>query len=304
VTCVLDVSIVIVNYNVEALLRDCLRSIFASQGMSDFEVFVVDNCSSDGSVEMVRREFPHVQVIASAVNGGFAFGNNLALREIAHRAEKPRYVLLLNPDTCLPEDALADMLAFMDQHADAGAAGPRLVQPDGTLDLACRRSFPSPTVALYRLLGLSRLFPNNPRFARYNLTSHDPSAVMEVDSVVGAFMMVRGELLAAIGLLDEAFFMYGEDLDWAFRIKEAGWKVLYNGTIVVLHHKRASSKQRSARSIMAFYGAMLVFYRKHYARTTHFPLNWLIVMGIYLRGGAALSTVAPAKARTLFGGNR
>lgn len=300
----LDLSIVIVSYSVRDLLRICLRSIYASRGAFSYDVFVVDNCSHDGSTAMVQSEFPQVRLIESPVNGGYAHGNNLALRTIATGAELPRYVLLLNPDTHLPEDALAGMLEFLDCHLEAGAAGPRLVRADGSLDLACRRSFPSPEVALYRMLFLSKLFPDNPRFARYNLTSHDTAEVMEVDSVVGAFMLVRGEVLRRIGLLDESFFMYGEDLDWAFRIKGAGWKVLYNGAITVLHHKGESSKQRSARSTLAFYHAMLVFYRKHYARTTRFPLNLLVVLGIYLRGALVLTALAPAKARGLFGGGR
>jgi GT2 family glycosyltransferase len=300
----LDLSIVIVNYNVKDLLRVCLQSVFASQGSFHFDVFVVDNCSSDGSAAMVKAEFPQVALIESPANGGYAYGNNLALHSIAARPTLPRYVLLLNPDTRLPEDALAQMLAFLDGHPEAGAAGPRLVRPDGSLDLACRRTFPSPEVAFYRLLFLSRLFPRHPRFARYNLTAHDPAAVMEVDAVVGAFMMVRGEVLRRVGVLDESFFMYGEDLDWAFRIKATGWKVLYNGAVTVLHHKGESSKQQSGRSKLAFYHAMLVFYRKHYARTTRFPLNWLVVVGIYLRGALALTTLAPGKARGLLGGGR
>lgn len=300
----LDLSIVIVSYNVKELLRACLRSICASRGQFRYEVFVVDNCSRDGSASMVQAEFPTATLLESPVNGGYAYGNNLALRTIAVRPELPRYVLLLNPDTCLPEDALAGMLAFLDLHPEAGAAGPRLVRADGSLDLACRRSFPSPEVALYRMLGLSKLFPDNPRFARYNLTDRDPAEVMEVDSVVGAFMLVRGDVLRRVGLLDEAFFMYGEDLDWAFRIKSAGWKVLYNGAIRVLHHKGESSKQHSVRSVLAFYQAMLVFYRKHYAGTTRFPMNLLVVLGIYLRGALVLTALAPAKARGLLGGGR
>lgn len=299
-----DLSIVIVNYNVRELLRACLRSVFASNGGLSYEVFVVDNCSQDGSAAMVREAFPTVALIQSPRNGGYAFGNNVALQLVAKRAVLPRYVLLLNPDTALPPNALVDMVDFLDQHPEAGAAGPQLVRPDGSLDLACRRSFPSPQVAFYRLLFLSKLFPRHPRFGRYNLTGHHPSEIMEVDSVVGAFMIVRGEVLHRVGLLDEAFFMYGEDLDWAFRIKASGWKVLYNGEVTVLHHKGESSKQRSMRSILAFYRAMLVFYRKHYARTTRFPLNWLVIAGIYLRGLLALTRVVPTMARGLIGGGR
>ncbi len=281
--CSPDLSVVIVTFNVRDLLRSCLRSLLSSEGDFIYEVIVVDNCSSDGSVATVRSEFPGVEVVASQVNGGFAYGNNLGLVRA-----RGRYALLLNPDTVLPKTALSDMVSFMDAHSDAGAAGPKLVRQDGSLDLACRRSFPTPEVSFYRMLGLSKIFPNNTRFARYNLTFLDPDHVVEVDSVAGAFMLVRGELLRQVGLLDESFFMYGEDLDWAFRIKQSGWKVYYNGRVEVLHFKGESSRQRSVKTSFEFYRAMLTFYRKHYARTTPPPVHLMIVGAIYARGALAL----------------
>jgi GT2 family glycosyltransferase len=289
-----DLAVVIVNHNVRDLLRTCLRSVEQTTANLAVQVWVVDNGSTDGSAQVVRDEFPTVELRETA-NLGFARGNNLALREIVARAsahDRPRYVLLLNPDTELPPGALAAMVRFMEEHPDAGAAGPRLILSDGTLDRACRRGFPTPQVSLYHFAGLGRLFPRSRRFARYNLTFLDPTAVAEVDSVVGAFMLVRGEILSDVGLLDEAFFMYGEDLDWALRIKRAGWKVYYNGEVVVFHHKRASSRQRSARSLVAFYAAMLIFFRKHYAAQTAWPLRALVVLAIYLRAVLALSVNA------------
>jgi len=285
----LDLGIVIVNYNTRELLRDCLASVFESKGDFLYRVCVVDNCSSDGSATMVREEFPQVLLIESPYNGGYAYANNLGLRALGFdwpdvRDDAPRYALLLNPDTILPPSALADMLAFMDGHPEAGIAGPRLVRQDGSLDLACRRSFPTPEVAFYRLLGLSKLFPRSPRFGRYNLTYIDPDELTEVDSVVGAFMMIRREAIAKTGLLDEAFFMYGEDLDWAYRIKQAGWKVYYNPDVTVLHYKQASSRH-SRKARHEFYRAMLIFYRKHFAAQTPFLLHWLIICGILLRWG-------------------
>lgn len=251
---------------------------------------MVDNCSSDGSADVVEAKFPRVNVWRSPCNGGYAYANNIALRQILRRdfGALPRYVLLLNPDTVLPKTALSDMVSFMDTHSDAGAAGPKLVRQDGSLDLACRRSFPTPEVSFYRMLGLSKIFPNNTRLARYNLTFLDPDHVVEVDSVAGAFMLVRGELLRQVGLLDESFFMYGEDLDWAFRIKQAGWKVYYNGGVEVLHFKGESSRQRSVKTSFEFYRAMLTFYRKHYARTTPLPINVLVIAAIYGRGAFAV----------------
>jgi N-acetylglucosaminyl-diphospho-decaprenol L-rhamnosyltransferase len=280
-----ELSIVIVNYNTCDLLRACLLSIGRSEATPAFELFVVDNASTDGSARMVASEFPDAQLIESGVNGGYARANNLALRR-----SRGRYLLLLNPDTELPPSALRAMVDFMDAHPEAGAAGPKLVRLDGSLDLACRRSFPSPEVSFYRMLGLSAHFPRSRRFGRYNLTYLDPDQPAEVDSVVGAFMMVRAEAVGQVGLLDEAFFMYGEDLDWAYRIKSRGWKILYNPGVVVLHHKGASSRRRSQRTIVEFYRAMYIFYRKHYARETNRLLGALIVAAIWAKCGLSLAT--------------
>ncbi len=288
----IDLAIVIVHYRTPHLLRDCLNSVYASKGNFTCEVCVVDNFSQDESCEMVATEFPQARLIASKVNGGFSYANNLGLRDFGFGTDGaldlPRYALLLNPDTLLPPTALADMIAFMDAHPDAGAAGPRLVRQDGSLDLACRRSFPSPEVAFYRMVGLSKMFPRSRRFGRYNVTYLDPSITTEVDSVVGAFMMVRREAIQQVGLLDEDFFMYGEDLDWAYRIKQAGWKVYYNAAVTVLHYKEASSRH-SRKARYEFYRAMYLFYKKHYESQTPFWLRWLIVSGIFLRGGLALT---------------
>jgi N-acetylglucosaminyl-diphospho-decaprenol L-rhamnosyltransferase len=290
-------AIVIVNYNTRDLLRDCLNSILESDGDFTYQVCVVDNNSSDGSAALVRESFPQVHLIESQVNGGYAYANNLGLRAMGFGsalppdASYPRYALLLNSDTVLPPSALQDMLAFMEAHPQAGAAGPRLVLPDGQLDRACRRSFPTPEVACYRLTGLSLLFPHSQRFGRYNLSYLDPAETTEVDSVVGAFMMVRGQAIQQVGLLDEGFFMYGEDLDWAYRLKQAGWKVYYNADVTVLHYKEASSKGKRAirlKTRYEFYRAMHLFYRKHYASTTPFWLHGLVLTGLVLRAGAAL----------------
>jgi GT2 family glycosyltransferase len=289
-----DLAIVIVNYKTRDFLRACLRSIESSEGDFTSRVCVVDNASGDGSVESVRAEFPHVHVIEQPRNEGYAAANNRGLRWLGFgdpqvpEAELPRYVLLLNPDTLLPPTALARMLAFMDAHPQAGAAGCKLVREDGSLDRACRRSFPSPEVSFYRLTGLSLLFPKSPRFGRYNLSYLDENVTTEVDSVVGAFMLVRREAITMAGLLDEGFFMYGEDLDWAFRIKQAGWQIWYYPEVVVLHYKGQSSRQRSAPSILAFYDAMRRFHAKHYKQSTPAPLNWLIEAGITVLCGMEL----------------
>lgn len=152
-----------------------------------------------------------------------------------------------------------------------GAVGPRLLLPDGSLDLACRRSFPSPEVAFYHMSGLARLWPHSPRFGRYNLTYLAPDQEAEVDALVGACMLLRAQVLAEVGLLDEQFFMYGEDLDWCYRIKQYGWRIVYYPRVSIHHYKRAASTRRAIPSIRAFYDAMRIFHRKHYAATTIAP---------------------------------
>jgi N-acetylglucosaminyl-diphospho-decaprenol L-rhamnosyltransferase len=257
--------------------------VYASEGDFAFQVVVVDNCSQDGSVSMVRDEFPLVHLIESEINGGYAYANNLGLRLLV-----ARYYLLLNTDTMLPPHALQEMLQFMNTHPEAGIAGPKLVMSDGRLDLACRRSFPTVENSCYKLSGLSRLFPKSRRFGAYNLTYLDPDETSEVDSVVGAFMMVRGEVVEEVGGLDEEFFMYAEDLDWALRAKQAGWKVYYYPEVTVLHYKRQSSDQNRNRARYEFWRAMYVFYRKHYAAETPLLIHYLVLGGLVLRGGRRL----------------
>jgi GT2 family glycosyltransferase len=180
------------------------------------------------------------------------------------------------------------MVRFMDVRPQIGAAGPRVRRPDGSLDRACRRSFPTPQVSFYRMVGLSRLFPNSRRFNAYNLEYLPEDAVHPVDSVVGAYMQVRAEAIEGAGLLDENFFMYGEDLDWAWRIKDKGWEVWYNGGVEILHVKEAASSQ-SAKARIDFYEAMWLFYRKHYQGSTNWLLDKLIMLGIVGKGGLDVS---------------
>lgn len=319
-----SLAIVIVNYNTRDLLRACLRSLSQAAAACETTVWVVDNASPDGSAQMVRGEFPHVRLVESARNGGFAYANNLALGAIlgpagAWEPQAPErgsfsqgrspakpppggafdYVLLLNPDTVAPPGSLDGLVAYMEQHPAVGACGPKLLLADGTLDLACRRSFPTPEVSFYRMVGLAKLFPRSPRFARYNMTFLDPDVEAEVDAVVGACMLVRAGVVREVGLLDETFFMYGEDLDWCYRIKQYGWRIMYVPQVTVHHYKRAASSQRPFQSIRAFYDAMRVFYRKHYAATTPAPVNLLIEAGITLKEyqGLGSNLLRPPAAR-------
>lgn len=282
-----DLGIVLLNYNTRELLRDCLRSLAETRGI-EIDVTVVDNASQDGSVVMVQAEFPRLRLIASATNGGYAYGNNLALREFLARPQPPRALMLLNTDTIVPPDALKEMMDFLDAHPDAGVVGPKLLLRDGSLDLACRRSFPTPEISFYRMLGLSKLLPKSKRFGRYNLTYLDENETAQVDSVVGAAMLMRTQALQEVGLLDETFFMYGEDLDLALRIKQKGWNAYYYPRAHIMHYKRESSKQ-SKKAQIEFYRAMYIFYDKHYRRTTPFWLNWVVLGGIAVKGGLALA---------------
>lgn len=288
-----DIGIIIVNWNTRDHLRRCLETVYASEGDLSFSVAVVDNASTDGSAEMVGKYFPDAQIIANAENIGYPRANNLGLRHFGFnargdvKADAPRYALLLNPDTELPADALCRMIRFMDSRPDVGAAGPKLVLLDGSLDKACRRGFPTPLVSFYHYSGLAKLFPHNRRFGRYNMTFADEDQELEVDSVVGAYMQVRKDAIAAAGLLDESFFMYGEDLDWAYRMKQAGYRIWYYPAVTVRHVKRAASS-RSKKAQFEFWRAMLIFYRKHFRRTTILPLHLMILAALLLKGGPEL----------------
>jgi len=285
-----DLGIIVVNWNTRDLLRECLKSLETSDTVVSRKVIVVDNASGDGSAAMVRAEFPTVAMIDNPINGGFSQANNLGLRALGFGADgnvapnAPHFALLLNPDTVVPPSGLRDMIERMQRDPRIGVAGPRLILPDGKLDLACRRSFPTPEVMLWRVTGLSKLFPRSKLFGRYNMTYLDEHVETEVDCVVGAFMMVRREAIADAGILDETFWMYGEDIDWAYRIKQHRWKVLYYPQGSVLHVKRAASRQ-NPRAQREFQRASLIFYRKHYAATTPKLLHWAVMAGLLLKGG-------------------
>jgi GT2 family glycosyltransferase len=285
----MDLSIIILNYNTCEHLRACIRALLAegstslSGGRLETEVLVVDNASSDRSADMVAGEFPWVELIRSPRNGGFAFGNNQALRRA-----RGATILLLNPDTLMPPGGIGRLIERLDAHPEAGIVGPKLLRPNGSMHLACRRSFPTPSTAFYRFSGLARLFPESPRFGRYNLTFVDPDLPMEVDSVCGACMLVRREVLERIGLLDERFFMYGEDLDWCLRARDAGWSVRYEPSVVVQHQHGAASRKRALRTTFHFFRAMDIFYRKHYVDRYHPLVTGVVRTTIYAALGVAL----------------
>lgn len=274
-----ELSIIIVNWNAGNFLSGCLESIKKSVFAGKYEVIIVDNGSADKSLESVKERFADTYVIENTANLGFAVAVNQGIR-----ASSGKYVLLLNPDTVLSPDTLQVMADFMEKNRECGVAGCRVLNPDGTLQLACRRNIPTPADALYRFMGLSKLFPNTPRFSRYNLTYLPEDQLTAVDAVSGAFLMIRREVIKRVGLLDERFFMYGEDLDWCFRVKKAGYSIYYVPDTSIIHFHGQSSKHRVFKSTVDFHVSMLLFYNKHYSSA----MKPLIVVGICIKLALAL----------------
>jgi len=275
----MDITVVIVSYNVASFLDQTLRTLRDAAEDLDVEVYVVDNASADGSVALVKEKHPWVKLIENAENTGFARGNNQALERATGR-----YVLLLNPDTVLRRDTLKTMVSFLDVHPEAGIAGCKVLNPDGTLQLACRRGFPSPGDAFFKMIGLSDLFPRSRTFGGYNLTYLDPDTLTEVDAVSGSFMMIRTAALDEVGLLDEAFFMYGEDLDICYRVKQSGWKIFYVPDTEIIHFKGESTRTVSSfKNRRDFFKAMHIFVNKHYTGSQRFFPAWLLTSGIYMK---------------------
>ena len=275
----IDLSVIIVNYNVREFLEQTLRSVYqAAEGLS-VEVFVVDNNSIDGSVGMVRTRFPQVHLIANEHNVGFSKANNQAIR-----IASGRHLFILNPDTIVQEDTLSTLVQFMDSHPNAGAVGCKILNPDGTFAPESRRSFPTPAVAFYRMTGLSKLFPGHRQFGRYNLSYLSPDEATEVDALSGSCMVVRKAVIGIAGMFDEDFFMYGEDLDWCYRIQEAGWSIHYTPDTQIIHYKGESTKKGELRYILLFYGAMLRFAEKHFKERHSFFFRLFLRLGIIARG--------------------
>jgi GT2 family glycosyltransferase len=274
----MDISIIILNLNTREFLRDCLQSIVFS-GLSDgrFEVVVSDNGSSDKSVEMVRNEFPWAKVITNGKNLGFAAGNNAALPYIS---VDTRYILFLNSDTKVPAGTLPEMIKFMDGHPDVGASTCYIEMRDGSMDMNSHRGFPTPLTSLFYFSGLYKRFPKSKLFGGYYQTYKDLASTHEIDSLEGAFMLVRRTAgsQAAIGpneWWDNDFFFFGEDLDFCFRLRERGWKIMYHPKVKIWHYKGAThgfngqgvvqlSKEERVKLIKSTTDAMKLFYQKHY----------------------------------------
>jgi GT2 family glycosyltransferase len=292
-------SVIVVAYNCRALLRGCLESLELASDELELELIVVDNASSDGTAAMVRERFPGVKLIASEENIGFARANNLALA-----SSSGERLLFLNPDTVVPRGSLARALAALEARPAVGMLGVKLVKPDGTLDHAAKRGFPTPLSSLYHFVGLTRLAPRSPRFAQYTSGHVDPGETAPVDAVNGAFMLVRREALEDVGPMDEEFWLYMEDLDWCYRFWQAGWQVLYWPGASIVHLKGGSSPSgRSWRANHAFHRGMWLFYRKHYMAERPPLVTAAVFLGIWTKllvsagRGAALRASRRARSR-------
>lgn len=267
-----DLSIIILSYNTRELLINCLESLYQS-GYPSSEIIVVDNGSTDGSVEEVEKRYKQslrpygledIKILRSRQNLGFAKGNNVGIKQA-----RGRFILLLNSDTVVEKNTILEMLKFMEKNPKVGAATCKVVFPDGTLDPACHRGFPTPWASLTYFLGLERLFPKSRLFGQYHLGFLPMDKIHEIDSPTGAFYLVRREVIEKVGMLDEEYFMYAEDLDWSYRIKEAGWKVIYYPDVKITHYKKQSGRAGEDKKVRKettshFYETMKTFYKKHY----------------------------------------
>lgn len=281
----MKLSIIIVNYNVQFFLENCLNSVIDSIKGIEAEVFVVDNNSVDGSVEMVKTKFPSVKCIANNENLGFSKANNQAIK-----LAKGEYILLLNPDTVLEENTLKTCCDFLDSHPDGGGLGVKMLDGKGNFLPESKRGLPRPSVAFYKIFGLSTLFPKSKRFSQYHLGHLSKDKNHEVDVLSGAFMMLRKSVLDQIGLLDENFFMYGEDIDLSYRITQANYKNYYLADTSIIHYKGESTKKSSINYVFVFYRAMAIFAKKHFSSKNAKTFGTLINLAIYLRASLAVLT--------------
>ncbi len=279
----MDLSVIIVNYNVKFFLEQCLYSVKKSLSGIDGEVIIIDNNSVDDSVQMLKDKFPEYILIENKKNVGFSKANNQGIRE-----SRGKFVLLLNPDTVIQEDTLSKCLTFMESHPDAGALGVKMIDGKGRFLPESKRALPKPDVAFYKIFGLSRLFPKSPIFGKYNLGYLNPDEINEIEILPGAFMFIRTAALNETGLLDEAFFMYGEDIDLSYRIILSGYKNYYFPETTIIHYKGESTKKGSLNYVKIFYKAMLIFAQKHFSKRKAKLFSIIIKIAIYFRAGLSI----------------
>jgi len=275
----MKLSIIIVNYNTYTLTKQTIESIIKKDHPFQYEILLIDNASSDGSIENLQEDFNGIvserilQIFINKANLGFAKANNIGMR-----IARGDYILLLNSDTVVKEDCLAKCLSHMEKNTNIGALGCKVVLPDGKLDHACKRGFPTPKASLYYLL---KLYKKDPiKYGQYDALYLNENEVGEVDCLTGAFMLMPKDVLTEVGLLDEDFFMYGEDIDLCYRIKKGGYKILYYPTAQITHYKGGSSKKKRVKVIYDFHEAMWIFYKKHYYNEYNLSISFLVYIGI------------------------
>lgn len=281
-----DLSIIIVNWNTKDFLFNCLNSIYENTKSIKYEIIIVDNNSSDESCNMIKDKFKekdNLILIENKDNKGFAGANNQAIKISNGKA-----ILLLNPDTIVNEDVIEKTYHCLMRDSKLGVAGCKVLNPDKTLQLACRRMAPKPKDAFFKLFGLSKLFNNNKTMTRYNLSHVSEDEFLDVDSVSGCFLMIKKEVIKKIGLLDETYFMYGEEMDWCMRAKAAGYIVRYCPVGTIVHFKGECSKQLGLKATYEFYRAMIIFYNKYNKKDNIFIFNWIVYIGIVVLGFIAI----------------
>ena len=275
----MKLSVVIVSYNVRELLTACIDSVVKAAEGIDTEVFVVDNKSVDDTIEVINRDYPWVHLINNKENLGFSKANNIAIRQA-----EGEYVLLLNPDTVVAEGTLRGAIEFMDQHPEAGGAGVRMHNADGTLAPESRRAVPTPMVAARKMLGFTK------RYYMSYLSWDEPG---QIEVISGAFMLLRRKAIDQVGMLDEDFFMYGEDIDLSYRLLKGGWQNWYL-PLDIIHYKGQSTQKSDFRYVHVFYQAMLIFFRKHYSHLSFF-FTMPVKVAIYFRASLALADLIRKK---------
>ena len=280
----MELSIIIVNYNVKHFLEQCLKSVYKALNGIKAEIIVVDNNSIDGSLNLIKEKFKEVKLVSNKKNTGFSVANNQGIK-----MAKGNNILLLNPDTIVQEDTFIKCLEFLDNHKDAGALGVKMYDGNGRFLPESKRGLPTPIVAFYKIFGLAYLFPQSKVFGSYHLGFLSKNKDHKVDILSGAFMMIKKEVLEKVGLLDEAFFMYGEDIDLSYRIKEAGYENYYFSQTNIIHYKGESTKKSSINYVFVFYRAMVIFAEKHFSKQNVKTFSSLINIAIYLRASIALT---------------
>lgn len=280
----MKLTVVIVNYNVKYFLEQCIKSAEVAAAHVSTEIIVVDNASTDGSKEMMQNIFPHISYIYNTKNVGFSMANNQAMR-----IAKGEYILLLNPDTVVDEFTFQKTVQFMDDHPDAGGLGVKMVDGKGIFLPESKRGLPTPEVSFYKIFGFSKRFPQSKKFGQYHLGFLNDNETHQIDILAGAFMLMRKKALDKVGLLDEDFFMYGEDIDLSWRIVQGGYKNYYYPHTQIIHYKGESTKKGSLNYVFVFYNAMVIFAKKHFSKSNASLFSFFINLAIWLRAGASLT---------------